>query len=460
MQASPKLGFFIQPVHPPSRPYADVLFEDREAVVLADQLGYREAFIGEHLMDSAETITSSLAFFANLADACPSIIFGTGVLPLANYHPAMAAAQIAMVDNLVQGRLVLGIGPGVSGDAEAIGDLDSDRNRKSLEALDHICRIWSNEPPYQIQGEYYRTSTERSLDRTLGVGVAVRPLQTPHPPIAITSIRPDGRGPHAAGARGWTGISASYVGTHVVKAQIRSYVEGRRSAGLSASPDGWRLARSVFVADDEATARRYAHREEGAYGFYFHVLRTKLAKAGLLDVMRDFPDQPDSELSTIRCIERLVIAGSPQSVVDQILTLRSEVGEFGTLLYTGHDWVDPALHGIDGERCLAPGESDCGLTDIANVEVQRIMTDITGMTGVNGASCPRAAARAVDPCGVRHGLIELRAALFESSRNRLEQLGCLQRFLEKLNAERLGAQLIFGVSARGHEDDRYIDSRP
>ena len=67
MPASLKLGFFIQPVHPPSRPYADVLREDREAVVLADRLGYREAFIGEHLVDSAETITSSLAFIAHLA---------------------------------------------------------------------------------------------------------------------------------------------------------------------------------------------------------------------------------------------------------------------------------------------------------------------------------------------------------------------------------------------------------
>ena len=64
-----KLGFFIQPVHPPSRVYAEVLREDREAVILADRLGYREAFIGEHLVDSAETITSCLAFIASLAES-------------------------------------------------------------------------------------------------------------------------------------------------------------------------------------------------------------------------------------------------------------------------------------------------------------------------------------------------------------------------------------------------------
>jgi len=73
------------------------------------------------------------------------------------------------------------------------------------------------------------------------------------------------------------------------------------------------------------------------------VRRTKLARAGALDVMRDFPGQADSELSTRRCIERLVIAGTPERVADQILELRHEVGPFGTLLYTGHDWADPAL---------------------------------------------------------------------------------------------------------------------
>ncbi|WP_407900715.1 hypothetical protein [Scytonema sp. NUACC26] len=103
------------------------------------------------------------------------------------------------------------------------------------------------------------------------------------------------------------------------------------------------MARSVFVADDEITARRYAYGEDGAHGFYFHVMRTKLAKAGALDVMRDFSNQPDSELTTRRCIERLVIAGTPESVADQILEFREEVGAFGTLLYTGHDWTDPAL---------------------------------------------------------------------------------------------------------------------
>src|SRR5262245_10194777 len=222
-----RLGFFIQPVHPPARAYTDVLREDREAVALADRLGLCEAFIGEHLADSAETITSSLAFIASLADRCPSIVFGTGVLPLPSYHPVMAAAQVAMLDHLLEGRLVLGIGPGVPPDAEAIGDLASDRARKLEEAIGHMLRIWSGEPPYRIAGEFYTTTTERFLAPELGVGRVIQPFQKPHPPIVITSIRPDSAGPRRAGERGWQGVSASYVAAHVVRAHIEAYRAGR-----------------------------------------------------------------------------------------------------------------------------------------------------------------------------------------------------------------------------------------
>ena len=163
---------------------------------------------------------------------------------------------------------MLGIGPGVPPDAEALGDLGTDRNRKLLEAIDHILRLWSEEPPYRIEGEFYRATTERSLNPEIGVGRVIKPLQHPHPPVVLTSIRPDSRGPYLAGNRGWSGISATYVGAYVVKSHLERYAAGRRSADLPPDPTGWRLARSIFVADDAKTARRYAHQENGAHGFY------------------------------------------------------------------------------------------------------------------------------------------------------------------------------------------------
>lgn len=337
-----KLGFFIQPVHPPSRPYAEVLREDRAAVELADQTGYCEAFIGEHLADSAETITSSLTFIASLADRCPSITFGTGVLPLPNYHPVMAAAQIAMVDHITQGRFILGIGPGVGPDAQALGD-DSDRREKMAESISQILAIWDGEPPYCIDGRFHQITTERSLDLEIGVGKIARPLQQPHPPIVVTSIRPDSQGPREAGRRNWGGISAAYNGEHVVRAHIAGYRAGRISAGLSDDPSGWRVARSIFVARDEDTVQAYTRDCAGAYGFYFHVMRTKLARFGALPLMGAEADIPVEELTLERSLEDLVIAGTPDRVADEILSFRERVGPFGTLLYTGHDWVDETV---------------------------------------------------------------------------------------------------------------------
>ena len=52
-----RLGLFFMPLHPAERPPSQTLQEDREAVILADQLGFREAFVGEHFSSWSERIT-------------------------------------------------------------------------------------------------------------------------------------------------------------------------------------------------------------------------------------------------------------------------------------------------------------------------------------------------------------------------------------------------------------------
>ncbi len=338
-----QLGFFVQPVHPPSRDYRALLQEDREAIILADGLGYREAFVGEHLTDTSEPITSSLAFIASLVDPCPAITFGTAVLNLAIHHPVMVAAQVAMLDHMLGGRLLLGIGPGVPWDAEAFGALEIDRNRKMLETIDHVLAIWSNDPPYNLTGEHYSVSTAKTLWAELGQGVVPRPLQKPHPPIVVTSIRPHSDGIARAARRGWTVISSNYIQPHCVATHLAKYLEGRAAAGLSLDGSGWRVARSIFVADDEATAQAYARSEAGPYGFYFRNMMMKHSRIGGLYLFRTHPEQPDSDVTLAQALQTLVIAGTVDSVVEQLVAFREEVGPFGTLLYTGHDWANAGL---------------------------------------------------------------------------------------------------------------------
>ncbi|HUK05006.1 MAG TPA: LLM class flavin-dependent oxidoreductase, partial [Burkholderiales bacterium] len=79
-----KLSTFMMPLHPPGRRPAETLAEDREAILLADRLGYAEAFVGEHVTDLAESITSSVMFIASLAHDTTRIRLGSGTLNLPN----------------------------------------------------------------------------------------------------------------------------------------------------------------------------------------------------------------------------------------------------------------------------------------------------------------------------------------------------------------------------------------
>ncbi len=104
------------------------------------------------------------------------------------------------------------------------------------------------------------------------------------------------------------------------------------------------MAKSIFVADDEATAKRYGHGAEGPYHFYFKQLVRKLVGfAGRANLFKLDQSEPDSKITPEYVTEKLVIAGTVNSVVEQILAFREKTGPFGTLLYPCHDWVDPAL---------------------------------------------------------------------------------------------------------------------
>src|SRR4030095_6129455 len=101
---------FTMPFHHPDRNYADLLAEDQEAVVLADQLGFSEAYVGEHFSSWSARITSPLIFLATVISRTRQIRLGTGVLNLPQTHPATVAAHAVLVAQLHGRRLIRGIG--------------------------------------------------------------------------------------------------------------------------------------------------------------------------------------------------------------------------------------------------------------------------------------------------------------------------------------------------------------
>jgi len=339
-----KLGFFTMPIHPLGKDWRQSLREDREAFILADELGFTEGYVGEHATDQAENITSCAMFIATLAEATKRIRLGTGTVNMPNSHPAAVAAQLAMLDHLLDGRFIFGISPGgLLSDAEVFGNLDANRNEMFLEAINQVLAIWTGEPPYALDGKYWTVTTERTFIPEIGQGFLPKPLQRPHPPIVVTAVAPFSKGVTEAAARGWEPISANFLMPQWVRSHWPKYVEGCERGGRRADPMNWRVAKSVFVADDDKTAKAYATDPDSPYRYYYHSLFTKLKKNGRIELFKTRRDMPDEEVTLDMICDKLIIHGSPAKVTDELLAFQAEVGAFGTLLYAGKDWRDREL---------------------------------------------------------------------------------------------------------------------
>ena len=348
-----KLGFFTMPIHPLGRKLTEVFREDRELALIADRLGFTEGYFGEHITDAAETITSALIFIAWVLNDTKTIKLGTGTVNLPNHHPAMVAAEVAMLDHMAEGRFLFGISPGgLLSDAELFGNLDKDRTAMFVEAINHILAIWAGEPPYDLKGDYWTISIAQQTIKEIGQGFIHKPYQRPHPPIMVTAVAPFSKGVTEAAARGWEPISANFLLPIWVKSHWPKYAEGCEKGGRKADPANWRIAKSIFVAEDLATAKRYATEPGGPYFHYHNSLVTKLVKNGRANLFKADQKAPDSAVTTEGAVGDLVIWGTPEKVADDLLAFRDTVGDFGTLLYAGFDWVDKQL-GIRSMELMA-----------------------------------------------------------------------------------------------------------
>lgn len=329
-----KLGLFGMPLHPPTRPIADLYEEDAARVILADEVGFDEVWIGEHMSCTTEPISSPLMFLASLMHRTRNVRLGTGVIALPNHHPAVVAAEVAQFDHLSRGRLMFGIGPGgLASDMELFDVLDGEvRNARMMESIDTILKLWANDPPYNIDGDHWKIKLEETVIPELGVGYMAKPYQLPHPPIMMTAMSPFSGSMKTAGVRGWGPMSANFCPEYVIASHWKKYKEGCEEAGREVSGENWRVARNIVLARSDAEARDRVMDPQGSNYYYFEYLWKVLSKANYTAVMKDDPKQPDESVTVEQLIDSMVMYGSPKTVADKLLAFRERTGPFGGLL--------------------------------------------------------------------------------------------------------------------------------
>jgi alkanesulfonate monooxygenase SsuD/methylene tetrahydromethanopterin reductase-like flavin-dependent oxidoreductase (luciferase family) len=262
-------------------------------------------------------------------------------------HPVVIAVNAAMFDHLSQGRFVMGISAGaLTSDSEAIGILDLDRNKIFAEAIDVILAVWESNPPYDIDfpDNRFKVTFARTAALELGVGMLAKPFQKPRPEIVGTVVAPFSPGVVLMGKRDFHPLSANFLLPKHLKSHWTNYAKGKAEVGQKANVDDWRVARTIFVADDDKTALRYGRDDANSpYRHYFGNMRAKMIRGNRLYVFKSHKEQPDAEITLDFVMDNCVFCGTVTKVVDQILAMHEETGDFGELVYAGMDWVDPTL---------------------------------------------------------------------------------------------------------------------
>ncbi|MGO9462643.1 MAG: LLM class flavin-dependent oxidoreductase [Isosphaeraceae bacterium] len=336
-----RLGMFVMPIHDPAKPLAQCIDEDLELAVRCEELGFHDFWVGEHHSSSVENIVMPEIFLGKVLGLTRRIRIGPAPVCLQYHHPAHVAGRLAFLDHMSRGRLNVCFGPGaIPTDIEVFGAHPSESAARVAESIDMIMRLWTGEVPVDIKGRFWNVTMKENLHPRFGVGHLHQPFQRPHPPIHVPSISRASAGLSKAAERGFRFISHHMIHRIALRDQWQTYAQAATAAGRAAQPSDWAVARNVFVADSTDGARRLARSNSlGRSIQYILDLTRATAPTGVAMWKRD-PEQADSDCTLDYFMNDVIIAGDPEHVTRQLLELRAEIGPFGTLVLTAHDWDD------------------------------------------------------------------------------------------------------------------------
>lgn len=338
-QAALSLGLFLMPASLPGRSLSDALDWNHDVLCMADQLGYAEAWVGQHFTTPWEPIASPQQVIARALGHTTQIRLGTGVEVLYNAHPVRLALELAQLDHQARGRLMFGFGSGGTGTDFQLYGVDPRADQHSAmarEALAIILDCWKPGGPDRFDGQFWQVHRPSYDERYVW---HIEPYSDPHSRIGFAGFMPRSASMRLAGERGYIPLSFHVAPEHM-SLHWGGICEGAAAAGRKPSRARWRHIRDIYVAESASEARRAA--SEGCMGQFWdrHFMKT-IARSGSLNLFKR-PDAPvESAGDAASMIEhRSWYVGTPDEVVDLILEHYEITGGFGTLLQLGYDYSD------------------------------------------------------------------------------------------------------------------------
>jgi probable F420-dependent oxidoreductase len=220
----------------------------------AEAAGFESLWAGEHvILPESSTHIPATTRFLNpvialtfVAAHTRTIRLGTGILLLPQHQPLILAKELATLDVLSGGRLMVGIGVGwVEEEYEALGVPFHDRGARADEYLAAMRAIWSEEKP-AYHGKYVSFQ---------GVQAYPHPVQQPTPPIITGGRAPTVIRRTIEQANGWYGFALDLEETAGVLAQLR---EATDRYYRPASLGELEISIAPRIPIDKETAQRFA----------------------------------------------------------------------------------------------------------------------------------------------------------------------------------------------------------
>jgi alkanesulfonate monooxygenase SsuD/methylene tetrahydromethanopterin reductase-like flavin-dependent oxidoreductase (luciferase family) len=290
----------------------------------AETLGFDGVWLTEHNFTGEAVYCDPIPFASALAARTTRIRIGFAVIQLALRHPVRLAVQLALLDNLSNGRIDVGVGRGsLYNEYEYIGYGLRSTNARELadEALDVMVRAWT-EAPFSYRGRHF------TLDLP-----ALRPrvVQRPYPPIWRSVVSPDSF--KECGRMGVHVLTAPIPRTLIVD-RLRLYAEGLEAGGHDSAKrrsliDSAAIWRRVYVGESQAEAEDVlANAMLETRKHLFHVREAHNPPDFAIDPAAMFPfnNPAVSHEDAIRStLEHSSLVGTPARVAEQVAALR-EVG--------------------------------------------------------------------------------------------------------------------------------------
>jgi probable F420-dependent oxidoreductase len=220
----------------PCRSWAPIEMQTlRRTAQRADELGFRDLWVTENTLDDSYSMDSIVAL-SYAAAVTTRIRLGVSVIVLPVHSPVHVAHQIASLDYASNGRAILGVGLGRTAHYGDFGVPVERRVRRFTEGVEVIKALWTR-PRAEYSGEIFNVEA----------GMALKPVQKPHPPIWLGGTHPDSLRRAVRIADGWMGAGGAS------KQSVRDAVPVLRESleKLGRDPAGFAISKRVFLSVHE-----------------------------------------------------------------------------------------------------------------------------------------------------------------------------------------------------------------